>query len=89
MFNSMKAVENHIQAIMNNMPKANEKERSALTHLVTKYKGEKSEVAVQQYLKSKLRDFIPKVLLGSYKRELFCGFFKVFEGGEGGKAKKK
>ena len=64
---------------MKNMPQANEKERSALKHLVTKYKGEKSEVAVQQYLKSKLRDFMPKVLLGSYKRELFCGFFKDYQ----------
>ena len=77
MFNSIKALENHLQDIMKNMP--NEKERSTLKHLVTKYKGEKSEGAVQQYLKSKLRHFIPKVLLGSYKRERFCGFFKDYQ----------
>ena len=78
-FNTIKDLENHITEVLKNVPKENEKEYSGIKHIITKYKGEKSEVAVQQYIKSNFSIFDPKVLIAGYKREQFCGFFKNYQ----------
>ena len=58
-----------------------EEEKVKMGGIVSKYKGEKSEVRTQRVFKTSLRDFSPKVIVTGYKREQFCNFFKTGRAG--------
>ena len=71
-----------LQQIVKTVPqgKDGDKDREGLINLSSHYKGEQSEVAVQDMLKAKFKHLDPKVMLAKYKHEWFRRFFKKDDG---------
>ena len=62
-------LQSDIQQKVKTIPKGKEgnKDREGLKTLSSHYKGERSEVVVQEYLRAKFKHLEPKVMLAKYK----------------------
>ena len=71
-----------IQQIVKTIPKGKDGDRESqgLKSLSSHYKGERSEVVVQEYLRAKFKHLEPKVMVAKYKHEWFRRFFKKDDG---------
>ena len=72
-------LEKCIKEVLNTVPTKHNKDRQGIASFHSLYKGAKSEVTVQEYVKLKFSDTNPKVMLANFKREQFCGFFKAYK----------